>query len=56
MGVNSEVTDLIGSSMQITRPAIAALTELTFGFAETLGTDLENFAHHTKRKTIQPEE
>ena len=40
----------------IKRSTISTLTELAFGFTETLGTDLEAFARHARRVTIQPEE
>jgi len=38
------------------RQTVAALTELVFENSKILGSDLETFAKHAKRTTIQPDD
>ncbi|KAK9457227.1 kinetochore component CENP-S-domain-containing protein [Dipodascopsis uninucleata] len=49
-----EECELLG--VNATPQYIAALTELVYSQAVTLATDMESFAHHAKRKVIQPDD
>ncbi|KAK9718789.1 hypothetical protein K7432_005263 [Basidiobolus ranarum] len=42
--------------ISITPQFIAALTEMVYKEAETVGTDLEHFAKHAKRSVISPDD
>lgn len=67
----SDYENLLGTSLNISKTAIATLNEFTYGYIgiyifnmwilinlikEQLGLDLESFAKHAKRITIQPDE
>lgn len=41
---------------KMSKQVVAAISELVYDFAESLGTDLEAFARHAKRSTITMDE